>query len=413
MGASTRSAHGIKMGIDSTKAASQAQAMYRFLNNDSVKPATLMEPLQQAAREACLQSPSSFVLIMHDWCKLDFKGHTLKKDLHQLTHEHDIGYDLTASIAVEAVGGIVLAPIVMHLRTENRLLSTANKPPRRSDHHLNQLLPTMDEVEQLDLGRRPVHIIDREADSLGHFRAWEPHEHLYLVRCDDRRVEYQGKSILLSEINEKLDLDIAFHAAGKALHHGKKARREVAEVDVILKGVHQTRVDGKQKEIRGDAIPLRAVFVRLVDEEDYVLAEWMLLTNVPANEVDAATIGKWYYFRWRIESFFKLLKSAGHELEYWQQTTGKAILCRILIASMACVYVWQLQRDKSEAARLMREKLMKLSGRQTKHGVQSTSSALLAGWYCMMAMLSMLEDGTTVEQLKDLAKSFAPPGLFV
>ncbi|MCU0717344.1 MAG: hypothetical protein MUD03_14580, partial [Pirellula sp.] len=98
--------HGMKMGIDSTKAASQAQAMYRFLNNESVKPSTLVEPLQQAAREACGKSESPFVLIMHDWCKIDFKNHKSKKDLLQVTHKHDIGYDLTASIAVEAVGGL-------------------------------------------------------------------------------------------------------------------------------------------------------------------------------------------------------------------------------------------------------------------------------------------------------------------
>jgi hypothetical protein len=403
----------MKMGIDSTKAASQAQAMYRFLNNESVKPSTLIEPLQQAAREGCSKSESPFVLIMHDWCKIDFKNHKSKKDLLQVTHEYDIGYDLTASIAVDAIGGIVLAPVSMHLRTKNRLLSTATNPPKRSAHHLNQILPTMDEIDQLDLGRRPIHVIDREADSLGHFRDWFPQKHLYVVRCDDRRVEHDGESVLLSEINEKLDQNLLFQPAGKALYHGKKVRREVAEVDVILKGRHRTRVNGKQIETVGVPVPLRAVIVRLVDSEDYILAEWMLLTNVPKSEADAATIGKWYYFRWRIESFFKLLKSAGHELEYWQQTTGKAILCRLLIASMACVYVWQLQRDKSEEAGLLRQKLMKLSGRQTKHGVKSTPTAMLAGWYSMMAMMSLLESETSLEDLRQLVKSFAPPGIFV
>lgn len=177
--------------------------------------------------------------------------------------------------------------------------------------------------------------------------------------------------------------------------------------------MHKKRINGKQKDFTGQAIPLRAVFVRLVDDEGYILAEWMLLTNVPLDQADTATIGQWYYFRWRIESFFKLLKSAGHESEYWQQTNGKAILCRMLIASMACVYVWQLQRDKSKEAEELREKLMKLSGRQTKHGVKSTPNALLAGWYCMMAMLSLLEDETSLERLKELAKTFSPPGGFV
>jgi hypothetical protein len=37
-----------------------------------------------------------------------------------------------------------------------------------------------------------------------------------------------------------------------------------------------------------------------------VLERWYLLTNVP-EEVDATTLALWYYWRWRIETFFKLL----------------------------------------------------------------------------------------------------------
>jgi hypothetical protein len=413
MSASTRTAHGPKVGVNCSNAASQSQAAWRFLNNNSVSPGALIEPLQQAAREGCANSQSRFVLVMHDWCKLNFKRHASKKDTHQITHEHDIGYDLTTSLAVEADFGIALAPVAMHLRTSNRLLSTAKTPPKKSAHHLNQLEPTMDEIGELELGRTPVHIIDREADSLGHFRAWSKNGHLFLVRCDDRRVKWNGESVLLSEINEKLDRDVLFKKAGRARHHGKKVMREVAEVELVLDGRHQTRIGGKQIETRGEALVLRAVFVRLVDQEGYIEAEWMLLTNVPACDASAATIGLWYYYRWRIESFFKLLKSAGHELEYWQQRTGKAILRRLLIASMACVFVWQLRRDKSEQAATMRAHLMKLSGRQTKFGVESTSNALLAGWYSLLAMLSLLESNVSLHELKKLAKTYAPPGFFV
>ena len=387
--------------------------MWRFLNNDSVTCSALIEPLQQAAREGCEDSQSRFVLVMQDWCKVDFKRHKSKKDLLRVTHKHDIGYDLTASVAVHADNGNVLAPVVMHLRTSKRLHSTADKPPKKSAHHLNQLEATMDEVERVDLGRTAVHIIDREADSLGHHRAWTKKKHLFLVRCDERRVKFNGESVLLSEINEKLDRDLAFKNAGPALHLGKKVQREVAEVDVVFDGAHKTRLSDKRMTVRGEAIPLRAVFVRLLDDEGYILAEWMLLTNVPAADADTATIGQWYYFRWRIESFFKLLKSAGHELEYWQQTTGEAVLRRLLVVSMACVFVWQLSRDKSEQAATLRTHLMKLSGRLTKHGVKSTPSALLAGWYILLAALNLLETDVPLDELRELAKMYAPPGFLV
>jgi hypothetical protein len=413
MSTSTRAAHGLKAGSETAKAASQSQAMWRFLHHKDVTPACLIEPLQQAAREGCASSPSPFVLIMHDWCKLDFKRHQSKKEVHRVTHQHDLGYDLTASLAVEAEHGAVLAPVAMHLRTKQKLHSTCAVPPKKSAKHLNQLAPTMDEIQQLDLGRTPVHIIDREADSLGHFRAWTKRGHLFLVRCDDRRVTCDGESVLLSEINAKLDREVLFEKAGMASYRGQRVRREVAEVSVVLSGAHKTRIAGKQREISGPALTLRAVFVRLIDKDGWILAEWMLLTNVPSGAASADTIGLWYYFRWRIESYFKLLKSAGHELEYWQQTTGKAILCRLLIASMACVLVWRLRRDTSEEAANLRALLMKLSGRQTKHGVESTASALLAGWYILLAMSSVLQSGITLEEIRELAQAHAPPGSFV
>ena len=122
-----------------------------------------------------------------------------------------------------------------------------------------------------------------------------------------------------------------------------------------------------------------------------------------ADEADAAEVGTWYYFRWRIESFFKLLKSHGQELEYWQQRPGLAIAKRLLVTAMACVVVKQLEAATSEAAAAFRRYLVRLSGRRMKHGVESTAPALLAGYHVHLAMTQYLEQTEhTVENLKSL-----------
>jgi hypothetical protein len=106
---------------------------------------------------------SPFVLVMHDWCKLDFKRHLSKSDPLQVTHENDIGYDLTASLAVEADHGVPLAPVAMHLRTSKKLHSTCAAAPKKFDHHLNQLAPTMDEIETLEtLRAKSVDMFEKE-----------------------------------------------------------------------------------------------------------------------------------------------------------------------------------------------------------------------------------------------------------
>ncbi len=407
MRAATRAAHGPRVLPELGEAATASQAAWRFLNNERVTLQALIEPLRKVGRDGCCHSESPFVLLAHDWCKLNYASHASKKDLLQLTHETDIGYDLTTALLIEAHTGVTLAPMQVHLKTGKGVHSTAKKPPKMSDHHLDQLEPTMIEADEWGLERRVVHVIDREADSLGRLRRWHAKDHLFLVRCDDRRVRWNGRSVLLSEINEHFHEICEFRDVGKAKFHGKSVRREVAEAEVVLHRQHAEFHNGEKVLVSGKPIQVRAVFVRLVDKKGYIVAEWMLLTNVSADEADAAEIGKWYYWRWRIESFFKLLKSAGHELEYWQQTRGKAIARRLLIAAMACIVVARLQASESPAAARFRRYLVKLSGRQMKYGQESTGPSLLAGYFVLLSMTQFLtENDVSLEELEVLANQF-------
>jgi hypothetical protein len=381
------------------------QATWRFLNNERVTLSALVHPLREAGRVATSQSGSLFVLVVHDWCKLDFKTHTSKSDVIELTHENDVGYDLTTSLLIDAGMGAPLAPIQMHLATAKQVHSTAIDPPSRDDHHLEQLLPTMNEIAGWRLPRRSVHIIDREADSLGHFRQWTAAGHLFLVRADDRRVLWNGTPKLLSEIAKELVRHGQFRETRQVLYQGKMATQLVAETNVVLHKPHKTRRGGKQYEVPGPPIPLRFIVARVVDEKGKVLAEWMLLTNVPENEMSAAGIALWYYWRWRIESFFKLLKSHGLNAEGWQQETGLAIVRRLLVGAMACVMIWNLQHDTSRASEKFKHVLVKLSGRTMRYGVKYTAPALLAGYFVYLMMVDFLGNFPYgLDELQSLAR---------
>src|SRR6056297_2710264 len=110
MSSSTRTAAGPTLLPGESKAAAATQAAWRFLNNERVELPALAAPLRQAGRDAAAESSSEFVLLAHDWCKIDYASHTAKSDLRQLTHEHDIGYDLTTALLVDAHDGAPLAP---------------------------------------------------------------------------------------------------------------------------------------------------------------------------------------------------------------------------------------------------------------------------------------------------------------
>ena len=115
--------------------------------------------------------------------------------------------------------------------------------------------------------------------------------------------------------------------------------------------------------------------------------------------MNTATIALWYYWRWQIECFFKLLKQAGHHLESWQQESAAAIAKRLLVVSMACVKVWAIAADKSKEAAELRVFLIKLSGRQMRHKKEFTNPALLAGLWVFLSRCETIEVEQPVTRL--------------
>jgi hypothetical protein len=388
---SARTATGITIPADVQNAFSITQATWRFLDNDRVTPLALVEPLRQFVRQQL--ADTDYALAVIDWCKLDYKKHTAKKDIVQLTHKDDVGYELTSHLLVSAEHGCPIAPIQMHLKTAAGFLSTATTTPPQEGHHLGQVLPMMRDAAAMELPATLVHVIDREADSVFHFRDWHTAGFLFLVRGDgDRYVRRHNEVLKYGEIEAQLEAQGAFRSSRQVSIKDKLGIHYVAETEIVLDRPAQHRVDGKVVQIPGEALSLRLVIVRVVEPESReVLSTWYLLSNVPS-EVPAEQIALWYYWRWQIESFFKLLKSGGQELEHWQQERGGAILKRLLVASMACSVVWSLQRSGDEQSVAFKSVLVRLSGKRLKRGRSPTAGILLSGLFVLLQMLDFLTD---------------------
>ena len=184
------------------------------------------------------------------------------------------------------------------------------------------------------------------------------------------------------------------------MYQGKPAQQWVAETPVLLtRKAKPSQKKAPKPGVAGEPVAARLVVSRVLSGQGNILAEWLLLTNV--SDVDCATIALWYYWRWKIESFFKLLKSAGHQLEAWQQESASAIAKRLLVASMACVAVWAIAADQSPEAAELRVLLVKLSGRQMKRNKPVSHPALLAGLWVFLSMLEVM-DSVSSEELKRL-----------
>lgn len=403
-------ASGIHAVPDARSAFAATQAAYRFLNNERVTLRALAKPLIETAREETASACDRWALVAHDWSQLMYPNHDLKQDRAVLGSRPD-GYELQTALVVSDRDGLPLAPVAMSLRAADGVHCSRSWKVRQPLSCLDELAPTMTYVEQLELGRPLVHVIDAEADSVAHLREWsgQPGGYYYLVRADDRIVEWEGSEQKCSNIREILHQRNLFRHVRSVRYHGQAAQQYIVEIPVRLLRPGQRNRPGKndRQVIPGPPLPLRLVFAEARNDAGQVLAVWRLLTNLP-REVDDATVALWYYWRWSIEKYFKLVKSAGMNVEQWQQATAHAIAARLLVASMACVTVWRLARSEHPQAEAARHLLVRLSGRQMKRSTPFTIPALLAGMWNLLAMLEVLQT-RSIDELRAIAQAvFAP-----
>ena len=153
-------AAGVAVPAGVEKSFAVTQATWRFFANDRVTPQALVEPLRAFAREqleqrqlACIAPESGdttalpYVLAVVDWSKIDYKKHTAKQDITRISNKQDIGYDLTTQLLVDARTGQPIAPIQMLMKTAPGTLSTMTSELQPHEHHLEQVLPLMREVD--------------------------------------------------------------------------------------------------------------------------------------------------------------------------------------------------------------------------------------------------------------------------
>jgi hypothetical protein len=403
-----------------SKAFAATRAMSRFLNHQDIPFHALIEPAQDAIRSALAERPGRFALVVHDWCMFNFNAHTSKSDRYVRSHDTDLGYELGTALVVDAGDGRPLGPMEFRLRTAAGMLSTRVGGASLTPGHIDELDDVMAAAQSWGLGRTPIHVIDREADSVGHYRDWQAAGRRFLVRADcERLVLHEGRECKLGAVAARLAgtfidvLDAAGRPEVVTIRAGTGKVR-VAEAAVVLHRParhntgEKTAGGNKRKiDVPGPPLALRLVVTRVVDEVGTVRAEWWLLTNVAAADAAAATIGRWYAWRWTIESYHKLLKSAGMNAEAWQQESGEAFLRRLCVASLACLTVWHLQRDESPAAARLRVILVRLSGRQMKHKIESTAPALLAGLERLLAIDDLMQ-AEDLEEVLGLARRQLP-----
>ena len=178
---------------------------HRFLYNDRAGLPALAQPLHQLARDWRRAAPTTWALTLHDWSALSYHGHSRKADQARLTNRTSKGYELTTLLLVEGQAGQPIAPLEVRLRAARAVHSTRAPAPAPEAFRIDEVLPSMQAVAALGLGGPLVHVIDREADGLAHYRAWQAAGHHFLVRAKGGRlVRWQGAEVKLADLAGRL-----------------------------------------------------------------------------------------------------------------------------------------------------------------------------------------------------------------
>jgi hypothetical protein len=185
------------------KSASFAQKLWRFCRDVRVEETALIEPMHQAVRQE-VADQLGVLLAIHDWSTLSFGGHPSKTDRATLTHAHDVGYDRATVLMVRGDEGAPIAPAVVALTTADGVKSTRDDGPPADLCQIDQVRGAMQYVHDCGFAATVVHGIDREADSVNHWRQWTADGHRALVRGDDRKVLCGEQETTLVAVAQRL-----------------------------------------------------------------------------------------------------------------------------------------------------------------------------------------------------------------
>jgi len=399
MSSKERATNGLKLLLKDTEPFSQVQASWRFLNNDNVTTEALFKPIFDTLKTEIAAQCDKFVLAMTDWSHVDYKKHTSKTELISENRKDNCikkGLDLQSTLAVSDVSGEPIAPIAHNIKSSDKVYSTYDENIVTNLTHLEELAHRAKWIkENLNTDKPIVHIVDRESDSVAFMRELVSIDTLFLLRVKSSSKLYypeEERDIKQGELADKLSLG---KEVKSITYKKKKVKIYVNECEVEVKRdatKFTTNKDGKKRlqKTPGDTIKARFVVERLVDENQNVVAQWILITNILDESVTAQTLATWYYYRWKIESYFKLLKSSGFNMEEWQQKEPVALFRRLLVVSYACVLVWKIANDTSKNAQKTREFLVRLSGRLMERGKEFTHPALLSGLENFIQILDII-----------------------
>lgn len=333
-----------------TQSDSELEGVYRFLGNSRVTPSAILAPHVIATQQ---RAGEGTVVIAHDTTEFGFEGLALREGLGRVGTDNvrqgffgHFAVAVTADEARAVLGVVGFKAFIRHWKRRHR-----SKTERDDDGDSSESQKWVElATEVQEVFPRAIHVMDREADSYSVFARLARADMRFVIRfCRDKRLNDSGdKLVQTSELQKRVRLVRCVPLAARPTHRSKTKRKqhpprsertatlEISTVRVTIPRPNRPRyAEGYPPDVRMNVVT--------VQERDAPLGEepvcWRLLTTEPIDTSEqVAAIVDAYRARWRIEEFFKALKT-GCAFEKRQLESLRTLLNALAVFS---VVAWRL-----------------------------------------------------------------------
>lgn len=310
-----------------TRSDGELEGLYRFLNNARVKPGAVLEPHRQATYERTAAFP--LVGVIHDTTEFATEGEVAD----------DVGYLATGQRGFYGHVSLVVGPEAEPLGIGAVRAIFRNRPParrgkgarkqngfytaKRAHREVEKWSKSVEAVEKrLPQGTAAVHIMDRGADSYALFATMVAKQRRFIIRLRQMPDRVVAGSVDAPEW-DRLG-DIAHRARYVCQREVFLRRRRAKSTPNVRYGARQSRwatlhLEASQLVLRRPQyvkdVPneLCLSLVRVHEPQPPVgegPVEWWIVTTEPvSSQKDVEAVVDWYRARWKIEEYFKALKT--------------------------------------------------------------------------------------------------------
>ena len=329
------------------------KAAYRFFSNPNLTEGEILAGHLQSTRER-FEATSGLVLVLHDTTEITYKraspakiGYTRKcanrKGLFDNPIKRAMCGILMHSSLVLTTEGLPLGFSAKKFWSRPKFKNAkalyrkrnATRIPIEEKESYRWVENLRSSNASLGDPTRLVHIGDRESDIYDFFQAAQADNSYFLVRIKvDRRTE-----------DETITIQEAMKAAKKRGTHRIYLRdKDGEEISVNLEIKFEKLTIRPSFGPKSKIYPDTEVTVITAKEVEKPQGsrepiDWKLATNLPVKSLTAAIEKlEWYALRWKIEVFFKILKS-GCKIEESKLRTADG-LCRLI--SIYSILAWRI-----------------------------------------------------------------------